>query len=874
MSKEKGFLIGVLIFFSLFSIGFATDFVITINTPANNSITNDNTSDFNFIINGTESTYIGELILDDIGYDNIGLEWNSNSTIISGLSDLGFNSAPEIFYKDGSWNLISGEGSSGFYGYTWTGSVWESNSSLVSGLSVIGYNLKPEIFEKGSIWYLIVGETDGIFNGFNWTGSSWQVDNDIINGLVDVGQASSPEVFFKDTIWYLISGESSTDFNGYNWNGTGWEINNSIISGLSAPTGYITPETFYKEDTWVLIGGEDNGIFYGYNWTGSTWQSDNNIISGLVDSGWDSTLNVFYKDTSWYVVAGNGNGNFYGYVRDNIINDTNTIMTPNTSVSDGVYSWYIESLYGSIRNQSEIRTITIDTIAPVINSNQTSNITPIYGDFINITANVTDATTSILWCNFTLTDPNSVDVIDNENGTQNGDIWNSSNYQINVSGNWTVNITCSDEATNLISSEWTFEANLGTLTVLPTTKTFSQVAGEEELFNLTLSHTGNNNNTIDFNIIGEINITENFTITFEEDPTIVEESETQYILVNITSNSSLDSGTYTGNITYNRTEDGENGIIEVSISISISAGNIYLTPETIDGASMNSDQIVTRILTINNTGTRILENCNFTIDTGLSSYTTFSNTSFDIDVNNESNVTMTVTTPSIGVYDTTITLTCIATAEGGLDTDTSSFLAIVTIPVVTGGSSGGPPITQICGDGICSGTETIINCPQDCIVKFTVIPFSIEESLRIDGKSTGRLKITNEDNFNKTIILTVKPNLYLKFDDDGKNVYALEILIPEKGALKTGEVYIDWILDIKDENLSLGDIEYTIYVSDAKNAIEIPAIFHIVEKIAYPVTTVIPILIGLVFIAIIGPSMVGKANLKRKMKKMRDIRNR
>jgi len=47
--------------------------------------------------------------------------WQTDSAIASSLGDVGYNSAPTVFQKEGTWYLITGEKSGVFYGYNWTG---------------------------------------------------------------------------------------------------------------------------------------------------------------------------------------------------------------------------------------------------------------------------------------------------------------------------------------------------------------------------------------------------------------------------------------------------------------------------------------------------------------------------------------------------------------------------------------------------------------------------------------------------------------------------------------------------------------------------------------------------------------------------------
>ena len=93
--------------------------------------------------------------------------------------------------------------------------TWVSDSSIISGLTDVGLLSAPAVFQMGSTWYLISGESDGVFTGWNWNGSQWVSDSSIISGLTDVGSRSTPTVFQMDDTWYLISGEYDGVWNGW-----------------------------------------------------------------------------------------------------------------------------------------------------------------------------------------------------------------------------------------------------------------------------------------------------------------------------------------------------------------------------------------------------------------------------------------------------------------------------------------------------------------------------------------------------------------------------------------------------------------------------------------------------------------------------------
>ena len=82
-----------------------------------------------------------------------GTNWIVNSTIINNLADIGDRSTPYVFYKDSSLYMISGELSSAFNGYVWSVSQnrWNTNSTIISGLSTAGYST-PVVFYKNASW--------------------------------------------------------------------------------------------------------------------------------------------------------------------------------------------------------------------------------------------------------------------------------------------------------------------------------------------------------------------------------------------------------------------------------------------------------------------------------------------------------------------------------------------------------------------------------------------------------------------------------------------------------------------------------------------------------------------------------------------------
>ncbi|MBU1864710.1 MAG: VCBS repeat-containing protein, partial [Candidatus Omnitrophica bacterium] len=103
--------------------------------------------------------------------------------------------------------------------------------------------------------------------------------------------------------------------------------------------------------------------------------------------------------------------------------------------SIGVYPIKVNVSYNGYYAENS-QTLTVYQI-PVIES-VTTNATAEYNKSFYLTANVTDE--NLVWVNFTVTDPDGINVVDNVNGTNAGTLWNSSTFTLNKSGiyNYTV----------------------------------------------------------------------------------------------------------------------------------------------------------------------------------------------------------------------------------------------------------------------------------------------------------------------------------------------------------------------------------------------------------------------------------------------------
>jgi hypothetical protein len=372
---------------------------------------------------------------------------------------------------------------------------------------------------------------------------------------------------------------------------------------------------------------------------------------------------------------------------------------------------YVSDPYETNNTKFNSSAVNVTGYTPVINTNHTYlanntiDMTPGYGNTVKFNANVTDSDGDLTGVWFTLTAPNGTKVLNNVNGTRyNSDYWNSSQILIDVYGNWTMNITANDTLGIAASQQWNFTVALGTMTPAPTLKTYSQKAGQSEIFNITFSHTGNSNNTYNISSLDYLADSTKFTVSYSEAVTgtvisplqfIVQEGASYILTVNITSNSSLASANYVSNITFNRTDDGTITNFTVDTTISALSGDVALAPDSWS-VSMNDAQSSSQTFTVTNNGDYALSGC-ITNMSLLQSFLTVNTSSFSVAVGSSADVLVTLSSITAGTYSDTMTVTCYATASSGIDTDTSSVSATITAApaavIAPGGGGGGyvPP---------------------------------------------------------------------------------------------------------------------------------------------------------------------------------------
>lgn len=142
-----------------------------------------------------------------------GYVWGTTSWVTSNTPKTGLSAAtfgrPCIFNYAGDIYMIHGRSTGVFVGYKWDTqySYWASNSSIISGLGDIGAYSTPTVFMLGSTMCLITGKsTDGML-AYTWGGSSWTQDTDLDDGLTfgDGQSYAAPNVFEANDEVYLLA---------------------------------------------------------------------------------------------------------------------------------------------------------------------------------------------------------------------------------------------------------------------------------------------------------------------------------------------------------------------------------------------------------------------------------------------------------------------------------------------------------------------------------------------------------------------------------------------------------------------------------------------------------------------------------------------
>jgi hypothetical protein len=138
-----------------------TNFTVTLNSPPNQTITNDNTPDFNFIVSGSESYYSCELFINDTGYGRSTWEQDAEDTYnCEGTFYWGY---PCFGAVDESWDTRAHCLSPGYDGSCNYCNILE-NYTVPVGVNSARWTFKQQSFEL----------TPFVLSYWNYSSAEWQ----------------------------------------------------------------------------------------------------------------------------------------------------------------------------------------------------------------------------------------------------------------------------------------------------------------------------------------------------------------------------------------------------------------------------------------------------------------------------------------------------------------------------------------------------------------------------------------------------------------------------------------------------------------------------------------------------------------------------
>lgn len=369
-----------------------------------------------------------------------------------------------------------------------------------------------------------------------------------------------------------------------------------------------------------------------------------------------------------------------------------------------------------------VLTVEYSFVSPEFSDNRTSPQFPRANDNLSISINVTDSD-PIYIVNFTLFYPNGTEVFI-ANGTQNNNLWNSPvNHIIKTNGTYTIDVNATEMNGRNASTSWKFNITFGTLTVQTPygtqNWTASVISGNDEVFNLTVYHTGNSPNNITFSFSNNFTNTSTINVTIKPSAMIEIQNGSikNDIQINISANETMNSSTQIGYIYINRTNDDGVDVfesIELNISIALNSSRISIITSSFSVAKTQSES-VERNFEINNTGNYNATQCQAHLTSILNPTVSFNQTNFTISMDKGISLKATISGGSVGSdAGALFYLNCIANEGGGTDTD--SITGSISITETTESPPGGGGVSEriVCGDGICQYPETNETCPKDC----------------------------------------------------------------------------------------------------------------------------------------------------------------
>ena len=319
------------------------------------------------------------------GFYWTGSTWTEDTSIVTGLGDVGRFSTPEVFMDDTTLKLISGESHGSYTGFklgfpesveqllstidssnTTRGDEWTFSCQANDGVSSTSWqNVTRILLSVPEIEDIRISpnspDTDDNLSGYcnasdlngdtlsynyawykndvlNRSGTdygAWIEDTSIVSGITIRDNSGTfdeltTSVFMDGSSRKLITGEDDGMFNGFYLSDTGWIEDISIVAGLPDIGEDSSAKVYLDDTTLKLITGNLAGSFRGFYWTGSSWTEDTSIVTGLPDVGYGSKPEVYLDDTTLKLITGNLAGSFRGFYW------TGSSWTEDTSIVTGL----------------------------------------------------------------------------------------------------------------------------------------------------------------------------------------------------------------------------------------------------------------------------------------------------------------------------------------------------------------------------------------------------------------------------------------------------------------------------------------------------------------------------------------------------------
>ncbi len=249
-------------------------------------------------------------------------KWRASSLNTS-LTSTGGSSSPAFYdiHGDGLVDMIAGTSGGDFLGYTWYNDQWHQNSSIISGLPDMGSSSNPCMYDIEGNEYLdmLSGNSLGFTKGFTWDGSQWNGNSTINSSIIDVGIYSSPMIYNigNNDRLDLIVGNGDGRAWGFTWNGSEWIQNATVNKSLPDFGSDLELSMFDIDGNGVtdMIAGNENGDLLSFTWNGSQWTGNTTLNRSLMRMGNNTAPYIYDIDDDGLtdMMVGNLDGYFHSF---------------------------------------------------------------------------------------------------------------------------------------------------------------------------------------------------------------------------------------------------------------------------------------------------------------------------------------------------------------------------------------------------------------------------------------------------------------------------------------------------------------------------------------------------------------------------------